>query len=231
MYWRFTVFQRMILQLVVFIIAIALTNCVSSTSPGSTKKQTSAPTGSTAPTGHSAPDLSKLVRVAVVYDKSKNQMYWNGKSEFPVSNMTQSESDFRKDVEATLKKNVVLVVAGAGPTDFTLTLVKTLQVDQFGDINIYHWPSYDLIRGNFYTDASALMVFDNGGEVAEGTYPGMTTPNAKLSSSALKYILLDPSLVNELHNNGYKIPGEQDLYDTLRKIKPGIDVSKYPDLP
>lgn len=170
-------------------------------------------------------------KIAIVYDQSTNGIYWNNAKEFPTVENNDNEKLFRAFVEQRLKDTVAPKdpLTNPPPKNFSLALKGTINVDGFGTIFIYHWGSFDMQRGNIYKDASPLMVFDDGGKLAQGAFMGVSG-DAKLAQLAIKHFLLDAPLVNKLHNEGFKIPGEEDLYDTLRKIKADIDVTLYPDL-
>lgn len=213
----------------IFMLAIFVAACdTTGSKKPSDEKNPSGPYGRKSSNQNQIPGTESL-KVAIIYDKSKVQMYLNSNKEFPVATDAETDDEFSDFVKKMLQDTVVPTTNMVSPpADFSLTLLKKLEVQGFGTIFFYYW-DYDLIRGNVYKDAMALMVFDDGGNAVKGAF-NMTSENAKISIKALKHFLRDPDLVNKLHKNGFKIPGEENLYNTLKAVDSGIDLSKYPDL-
>lgn len=178
--------------------------------------------------GPNVPQEESL-KIAIVYSE-KVQFYQNKNYEFPLSTTIKSDEDFLTFVVETLRENLTPITAPK-PANFSLQLVKKLPIDQFGCIYIYDWGENIQRAGDSYKNASPIMVFDDGGTIfLDPAFHPPVTQEAKTSKEAIKRLLLNPDLVHELHNKGFKIPGEQNLYKTLHAIDPTIDTSKYPNL-
>ena len=170
------------------------------------------------------------LKIALVYTHNKSQWYLTEQHEFPLSRIIESDEDFLAFVVKSLRQNLTPITAPA-IANFSLQLVKKLTINQFGTLYFYNWGETLVSSAGAYKNAMPLTIFDDGANIfLDPSFRTPVTHDAKTSREAIKRFLLNPALVHELHNLGFKIPGEQNLYNTLHAIDPTIDTAQYPDL-